>query len=326
MIARLQLFASFIMLAFCHTLVGQDDPFSKEAQQKGQFLSTEIKINEFVSGGLAIPKTDKKQYPLVIIVPDQGAVDRNGNQPRTKHFAYKQLSDSLVKNEIATFRYDKRTFTQVKNRMATDSTALDDFVMDAQQVIARFADDLRFSQIILAGHGQGSLVAMLAKSEQIDGLILLAGAGETLDKMIVAQIAQQQPGLDKVARATFDKVLSQDKPVTTIERDLYMIIGPEVQSFMKSWMVHDPAQLVTQMDVPVIIINGSLNRQIDPEQTQKLHSANPQSQYIVIDGMNHIFKHVKTDELYAAKSFVDPTFPIHPELITAVVDFVKQED
>jgi alpha-beta hydrolase superfamily lysophospholipase len=312
------------LFAFAKAVTAQENPFSKEAQKKAEFLSNEIKINDLVTGGLSMPSKKKKDLPLVIFIPDQGPVDRNGNQPRTKHFAYKQLSDSLVKNEIATFRYDKRTFTQVKNRTKTDSTKFGDFVNDARQVIERLCADERFSKIFLAGHGQGSLVAMLSINENINGLILLAGAGESLDDMIVGQIAKQQPGLDKVARATFDKVLSQDEPVTDIERDLYMIIGPEVQPFMKSWMQHDPAGLISDIDLPVLIVNGDMNRQMDTTQTQKLHEAAPNSQYEMIAGMNHIFKVVTRNELQASKSFVDPSFPVHPRLIQVLTDFIKQ--
>ncbi|MGB3591614.1 MAG: alpha/beta hydrolase [Nonlabens sp.] len=304
--------------------VNAQDPFSREAMSVRQFLSKEIKITDLVSGGLTLPKTDTKTFPLLIFIPDQGPIDRNGNDPRAKHYAYKQLSDSLVKNEVATFRYDKRTYTQVKQRIASDSTLFNDFVEDAGLVLKMFENDKRFSHLYLIGHGQGSLVSLLIANQNVTGIISIAGAGETLDKLIVGQIAEQQPGLDKVARATFDKVLAQTDPVLTVERDLYTIISPEMQPFMKSWMVHDPGVLLQNYNGSVLLINGKRNRQVNISQTEKLLVAKPESEHLLIDDMNHIFKRVGRDDIEASKSYINSEFPIHEKLIEAVISFVSQ--
>jgi hypothetical protein len=40
--------------------------------------------------------------------------------------------------------------------------------------------------------------------------------------------------------------------------------------------------------------------------------------------MDHVFKKVGEDDIVAAKSYTDPSFPLHPELVASIVSFVKQ--
>ncbi|MFT6995956.1 MAG: hypothetical protein ACJA1P_002702, partial [Maribacter sp.] len=149
----------FLFLLFFFPLASiAQDAFSKsKAQQPAEDL-TEVNINENIQGTLLIPDTFEK-VPLVIIIGDQGAMDRNGNERRTRSNAYQQLADSLLIKGIATYKYDKRILTQIKNRIPSDKTLFGDYIIDAKESVFFFKDDSRFSKIFIAGHGQGSLVA-----------------------------------------------------------------------------------------------------------------------------------------------------------------------
>lgn len=299
------------------------DPFAKKDFSKTVAQSDEFIVNNNVVGTLRVPETGGK-FPLVIFVHDQGVVDRNGNDLRSRHFAYQQLADSLLKKGIAIYRYDKRTFTEIKTRRVSKTTLFDDFVVDLKETIYVFSKDSRFSKIILLGHGQGSLVSMLASNENIHGIISIGGSGQSIDDVIVDQIAMQQPGLDKVARKTFDKVLSQEKIVEDIEKDLSSIISPQMQPFMKSWMKYKPKELAAGITIPVLIVHGKLDRQVDLKQATLLHNSFPDSNLVIIDGMNHIFKKVIEDEIMSSKSYIDPNFSVHPQLIEEVLKFTKK--
>ncbi|WP_124981178.1 alpha/beta hydrolase [Nonlabens xiamenensis] len=298
--------------------------FSKEYAQQNPDLREEVVIGSDINGSLWLPEI-KKRHPLLIMIGGSGVVDRNGNEPRSKSFHLQQLADSLAVRGVATFRYDKRTFTQMKMRKNNESTLFTDFVKDAREVIRHFSEDPRFTDIYVLGHDQGSLVAMLAAEPSVKGIISIAGAGESIDQLIIRQIAGQQPGLDKVARETFARVKQSDKPVEQIERDLYMIIGPPVQDFMKSWMAFDPAHELTQLSIPTLLINGSYNRQVDTLQTKLLKKAAPKSKLLIIKEMNHVLKKVPEDEIMASKSYVNPNFPLHPELIASILEFIESE-
>ncbi len=313
----------FIILFFSINFSFAQDPFGKEILQKSNTKNQEINITSQVKGTLMVPETDRA-VPLVIFIPDQGVVDRNGNDMRSKHFAYKQLADSLFAHNIATYRYDKRTFTQVKNRRVDNNTVLDDFIDDAKKVIAAFSNDRRFSKIVVLGHGQGSLVGMLAAGENVDQFISVAGAADPIDQIIVGQIAQQQPGLDKVAKKTFDKMRSQEGVVEDIQPALQSILHPSVQPFIKSWMKYDPKAVISGWSFPILILHGSKDRQIDAANAQQLADSSNNAEVKIIDGMNHIMKRVGDDEILASKSYVDPEYKLNDTLIETMIQFIHK--
>jgi len=315
---RTLILAFFILPVF----VTAQDTFAKGNKNNTAIDPTELNINSNVQGTLYIPE-GKTAVPLVILLTGSGPNDRNGNSTMTRNDSHKQLAHALLKNGIATYRYDKRTFTQIKKRKIDPNTSFDHFVQDAQDVVYHFQNDNRFSSIILAGHSQGSLVAMLAINNAIDGFISLAGPAETIDKTIVRQIAAQAPGLDKEAQAIFEKMKTQDKPVTDVQPYLMSILNPGIQPFMKSWMVYDPVVEIKKLTVPVLLINGTRDRQVDPADAQMLHSAKPDAQLLIINDMDHLFKRVGADDVVAAKSYNDPSFPLHEALVPALVAFIN---
>ena len=311
----------FVLLFLPLATIAQD-AFSKKNAQKTTEDLTEVNINKDIQGTLLTPDSFDA-VPLIIIIGDSGAIDRNGNERRTKSNAYLQLADSLLTRGIATYRYDKRILTQMKNRKPSDKTLFSDFIIDAKESVYFFKNDRRFSKIYLAGHGQGSLVAMLAVNKDVDGFISINGAGQSIDDVIVQQIAQQQPGLDKVAAETFKRVKKSEKPVVDIERDLYVIIGPQVQPFMKSWMRYNPSIELKNIQVPVLIVNGTKNRQVDATEAQLLKEAAPTATFEIIENMNHVLKTVGNDEIEASKSYINPNFPLNQRLLELITAFVK---
>lgn len=315
---KLLLFLFFLPLAAM-----AQNTFSKKSVVSTDAQHTEVNVNNNIQGSLFTPYTFEK-VPLVIIVGDSGATDRNGNERRTKSNAYQQLADSLLTKGVATYRYDKRIVTQIKNRKPSDKTLFSDFIIDAKESVNFFKNDSRFSRIYIAGHGQGSLVGMLAVDKDVYGFISLNGAGQSIDALIVQQIAQQQPGLDKVAAKTFERVKDSRELVVDIERDLYVLIGPQVQPFMKSWMQYDPAKEIKKLQIPILIINGSKNRQVDPSEAAILKDAVPVASLELIENMNHVLKTVGEDEIEASKSYINPKVPLSVTLVDIIVRFIKE--
>lgn len=284
---------------------------------------TELNINENIQGTLWTPDGISNP-PLVIMLTGSGPNDRDGNSVMTKNDSHKQLALALKKEGIATYRYDKRVVTQIKKKKVDPNTSFDDFVTDARDVVAHFEKDKRFSKIFIAGHSQGSLVGMLAVNKNVDGFISLAGAGEEIDKVIVAQVAKQAPGLDKIAAVTFQKMRDSVAIVTDVSPYLMSLQAPEMQPFMESWMAYDPAIEITKLNTPILIINGDRDSQVSIEQANMLHAAVPSSQIEIIEGLNHVLKKVGKDDVEAAKSYTDVNFPIHPMLIEKMVAFIKK--
>ncbi|MDG1397130.1 MAG: alpha/beta hydrolase, partial [Polaribacter sp.] len=162
------------------------------------FSLAQVKTEEILikNNDIELPGTltyTKENTPLIIWVHGSGNVDRNGNQqPMIKANYIKQFRDSINKNDIAFYSFDKRTATPKNIQNLIKGVDFTDFSADVEKVISYFQDKKQFSKIILIGHSQGSLVAMLA-SKNIDKYISLAGSALSADQVIVKQIHQQAP-------------------------------------------------------------------------------------------------------------------------------------
>ena len=67
------------------------------------------------------------------------------------------------------------------------------FINETKSIIDYFKNSKNYSKIIVAGHSQGSLVGMIASKNKADAFISLAGAGRSLDEILVEQIGKQAP-------------------------------------------------------------------------------------------------------------------------------------
>ncbi|MDC7996320.1 alpha/beta hydrolase [Altibacter sp. HG106] len=291
--------------------------------QNDSYNETEISITPLVDGTLLIPSTETAP-PLAIIIAGSGPTDRNGNQNMMKSNAYKHLAEGLYKQGVATFRYDKRIVAQLKNRtIQEEGIRFEDFVADAEKVLDYFQDDTRFSKIHVIGHSQGSLVGMLAAKDRADGFISLAGAGQEIDDVIIDQLQMQSPGLVDNARTAFDD-LRVNGVAQNYSPYLASIFRPQIQPFLLSWMQYDPAAILSELDMPILIVNGTKDLQVLESEAALLKESVSEASLVLIENMNHVLKEITGDRLENSKSYNEPQRPVMPELITLLSEFIKK--
>jgi len=271
-----------------------------------------IRIITYKNGNIELPGTltfTQEKVPLIIWVHGSGNVDRNGNQAGTpiKANYIKQFRDAVNKENIAFFSFDKRTANK-KNREYLKGTKITDFGLDIAKIVYHFKKENRFSKIILAGHSQGSLIAMLAL-KNVDAYVSIAGAGETIDKTIVKQISKNNPTIHK--------------KITVVNPFLISIFAKQNQEFLYSWMQINPIEEIKKINIPILIVNGDKDLQVKVEDAEMLHQANQNSELVIIKNMNHVLKDIQKDEDNLA-SFYSDSYPISTKLIDVITKFVKK--
>lgn len=264
----------------------------------------------------------EENTPLVIWVHGSGNVDRNGNQTGTpvKANYIKQFRDAVNKENIAFFSFDKRTANS-NNKKILQGTLITDFALDVVKIVTHFKKENRFSKIILAGHSQGSLIAMLAL-ENVDKYISIAGAGESVDKVMVKQIGKNNPTLGEAAQEQFDSLRINGK-ITVVNPFLMSVFAKQNQAFLYSWMQLDPTEEIKKIKVPILIIQGNKDLQVKMEDATNLLLANKNAELIAINKMNHVLKDIEKEE-DNLKSYFSDAFPISKKLIEKVLEFVKK--
>ena len=283
--------------------------------------STDITINRFVDGTLLVPES-LENPPLVIIIAGSGPTDRNGNQSFMKNDMLKKLAERLSENGVATFRYDKRVVKQLKAGTFDKNIRFDDFVTDARSVVTYFKTS--YSSIIIAGHSQGSLVGLLASETDVDGFISLAGAGNPIDQIILEQITKTAPFFTEDTKRVLE-TLKSGKTTTDFPPALASIFNLDIQPFMMNWMQYNPHELIENLEIPVLIINGTKDLQVSEAEAQLLKTHKADAELVIVENMNHLLFEINGDDLVNTKSYNELNHPIIPEVIEVMLDFIQKD-
>lgn len=290
--------------------------------QEKLFSEADISINKWIDGTLLTSvNNDSKKTALAIIIAGSGPTDRNGNQNFLKNNALKKLAENLTNKGISTFRYDKRIVKQIRKGDVDKDLMFDDFVNDATDVINYFKEKETYSKIYVIGHSQGSLVGMLAAKENADGFISLAGAGQNIGDVIVDQVTKMAPKLGEEAQKVVDK-LKKGETTTEYPQALASVFSIDIQPFMINWMQYNPTEIISELKIPVLIVNGTKDLQVSEEEAQLLKDANEDAELKIIENMNHVFFNIEGDDLENSKSYNEAFRPISTELVDAIVEFI----
>jgi pimeloyl-ACP methyl ester carboxylesterase len=266
-----------------------------------------------------------KNNVLAIIIPGSGPTDLNGNQPKIKNNSLLFLSDALVRNNIATVRYDKRGIAGSSSKDIDESKM--NIESGAEDLIGLidFYRKKGFDKIYLIGHSEGSLIGLLAVQQRdIAGLVSVCGAGNSADILLKNQLQPKLPQpLFKEAEVIIDS-LKEGKHVTIISENLKLLFRPSVQPYLISWFRYDPSDLVTKLKAPLLIVHGDKDIQIDVAESAILHNASPDSRYVIIKNMNHIFKTINGDLNENISSYTTPDLQINEELSTTIINFINK--
>jgi len=301
----------FISLCFSSSLLAQESSFTKQ----------DISVNKHIDGTLLSPNNVKKPN-LAIIIAGSGPTDRDGNQNFLKNNSLKKLAVNLTNNNIATYRYDKRIVKQLKSNNLDKNIIFDHFVTDAKSVIDYFKSTKNFNKIYVIGHSQGSLVGMLAAKDRADGFISLAGAGQSIDQVIIEQVNKTAPNFTEDTKRIF-KTLKEGKTTTDYPMALSSIFNIEIQKFMINWMKYNPTEVLSTLNIPILVINGTKDLQVSETEAKLLKEANKDATLKIIENMNHVLVTIEGDDLENSKSYAETQRPIAEGLIDTITNFIK---
>jgi len=270
-------------------------------------------------GTLTVPIL-KGTFPVALIIAGSGPTDRNGNNAQMKNNSLQLLAHELAAQGIASLRYDKRGIGASKGALISEENLrFENYAEDAKAWASQLKADSRFNKLIIIGHSEGSLLGMLA-CEQADAFVSLAGAGRPIDVILKEQLAVQLKGKKKLLRAANEGIskLKQGKLVEDAPVELFGLFRPSVQPYMMSWMKYDPAVEISKLKIPIVIIQGSTDLQVQVKDAELLHAASPGSRYILIEGMNHIFKLAPSDREKNIETYSNSELPLAPGLVLAI--------
>ena len=288
--------------------------------QEKNYDSLQVSIDPEVQGTLLSPKGEN-QPPLAILIAGSGPTDRDGNQALFKNNSLKYLAEGLAQKGIATFRYDKRVIAQInKATVQEEKMTFEDEVNDALLVVNHFKD--KYKKIILIGHYEGSLIGLLvAQKVVVSKFVSISGAGNSSATLIEEQIGKNAPQLKEESQKIISQ-LRKGELVENISPYLAPVFRKSVQPYLISWFKYEPAKEIAKLQIPILIVQGTNDLQVEDKEVQLLKEAQPKAQLLFIEGMNHVLKKVKTLE-ENQQSYLNPDLPIPEELVEGIASFIK---
>jgi len=295
-------------------------------------VSQEVEVN---TDTLKIPLSDislhavlstpvkAKNPTLALIIAGSGATDLNGNQAGMENNSLKYLAEGLNQNNIATLRFDKRG---IANSSYTDfnesEVTIDKYASDVISILSYLKD--KYFNIFIVGHSEGSLLGLLAMQENnVNGFVSIAGPGQSSDLILKNQLKPKLPAnLYSQVEVIIDS-LKAGHEVKNVPQSLYMLFRPSVQAYLISWFKYNPADLIRNIEKPILIVNGNKDIQVGMNEAHLLSEANNKSKLVEIENMNHVLKTIQGDIQENIQSYSNPDLEVNPELINTIVTFIK---
>ncbi len=262
---------------------------------------------------------------VVLIVPGSGGTNRDRNSADgTGPAIYKRLAEALAARGIGSLRYDKAGVGDSASAFpATESDLrFEDGVQDAALWLKPLRGDARVGRIVLAGHSEGALLALLvARDFPVDGVISLAGAGRPIDVLLREQLARNPANASLLAEAdTILKGLKKGEMTATVSQPLLGLFRPSVQPYLIGWLGYDPAAEAAKWKGPFAIFQGRRDIQVLLADAEALRAARPDSAYAIFDNMGHALKEEDGSRASQQRAYSDPGLPIVSALVDAVVN------
>ena len=263
--------------------------------------------------------------PVALLIAGSGSTDHDGNGPQIKPATLKKLSEQLLARNIATLRYDKRGAGGWKAELGRpEDFRFKDYVDDAVALVNYLRGSGKFSKVVLVGHSEGGLVAILAaRRVPVDRLVLLATAARRQGDLLKAQLEKQlAPDLFAPIAKAIDAIMAGqivDPPPPGLA------IPPAMQPGIASAFTEDPIDPLRKIEVPTLIVGGGRDHQVARLDFIALSAAAPAAKTLWLADMNHVLNDV-SDEADDLAAYSQSERPLDSTLTDAVATFILETD
>lgn len=304
-----------------------------------------------VPGTLVRPTAPGKRAALVLVA-GSGPTDRDWNSPLLPgdHGSGKLLAEALAARGAVVLRFDKASVGA--NKKSLDGETFDVYRDEARAALAylRSRPEVAREALFVVGHSEGGMHATrvaLVEGDQLAGLVLLATSARSMQALILAQLEPQlrtalpdraDAELTAIRTALDDFIAGKPvdpKQVTSIPQ-LQLLVGsitnPASATLARSMIAWDPLPAVAQVSVPILVLNGRRDVQVDPELDAKpLAAANPRAELHIAPDADHVLKHETRTiaELRANLAMVqakmnDPARTLDPASVDAIATWIAK--
>jgi dipeptidyl aminopeptidase/acylaminoacyl peptidase len=280
-------------------------------------VTVHTRDGQTLTGTLTLPIAGARPLPAVYLITGAGMQDRDNAGPDSPFRPFRQIADTLSRRGLAVLRLDDRGVNGSTGSIDTMTTY--ERAIDTRAALAylRTRSDIDSTRLALVGYSEGGLIAPIVAAEDraLRGIVLMATPGELGRKIIEWQRRTQ---------IEEDVAIAPDKRDSAYAASMQRFDTQNPQDrWSRFFEAYDPTRVALRVRTPVLILHGSKDENIPPEDAQRLASAfraggNLRVTVQVFDGLMHSF----LDESH----FDDPSGAVTPaalELPDAVLGAIS---
>jgi dienelactone hydrolase len=221
-----------------------------------------------LAGTFTRPRGASGRVPCVVMITGSGLEDRDESIPGVAGYRpFRQFARAFARAGLATLRLDDRGFGDSGGDPSRATTA--DFADDTRAALAwlRTRPDVDTTRLALAGHSEGGIIAPMVAADDgsVRAVVLVAGPAWTGRHVIESQ---NRYALGRDGARTPAQV---DSIVTVAMAKVDSIAAG--QPWLAWFLAHDPLPVLRRVRVPVLVVQGGTDRQVDPRQADELVAA-----------------------------------------------------
>ncbi len=273
------------------------------------------------------------RLPVVVLAGGSGPTDRDETIAGISIFG--QLANAFADAGFLVLRYDKRGVGQSGGR--PESATLADFADDLRAAV-RFMSERRDAdrrRIAVVGYAEGGAVGLIAatRENRITALVLVAAAGVTGAEHNLAQVSASLARSNRPAAERESTMALQKKIQTAVLTGQgWDEIPPDLRRqadipWFQSFLAYDPAQVMKDVDQPLLVVQGLLDTEVEPSNADRLEALakarrrSPPTAVVRVPGVNHLLAAATTGAVAEYVSLQEKQ--VSPLVVAAVGDWLK---
>ncbi len=247
-----------------------------------------------LSGMLTLPD-GVENPPVVLLVHGSGQSDMNETIGAAGNAPFEDLAHGLAAQGIASLRYNKRyyQYPELANEYITiGEEVLSD--VNAALALLKGREEVDSGRIYVLGHSLGGMLApyIVQQNPWTAGLISLAGSprglweivyDQNLSALGMAELGGQET--QELMQMVGGEALDEE----TLSQALFGVSG----RYWASLAAIDTASIAKEVDVPMLILQGSADFQVYPDKDyaawQALLEGKENATFKLFEGLNHLF-------------------------------------
>ena len=304
-----------------------------------------------IAGTLTLPPLQEgRAAPAVLLVPGLGALDRNGPvaadppdalrdalvttvtglEVATPNPLFRDLSESLAREGIASFRYDKRG-TKPSPLRDGQKLSFDDEVADARAALDLLSKraELGGGPIVLLGQDTGAVVAMrlAAGNARVKGVVAVSTPARPMGEVFAVDLARSRgPAVADAFRAATATLAATGTapPADTLPEVIRPIFGAGQDAYLKALFALDATADVGRVAVPVLQVRGGADPAVTAADTDRLSASVRQSGQVMV-GSSQADRNLTLPSggHEHSSSAAAPTIPRDTDVRAALTSWVK---